>query len=44
MNALLLAALVIAGYLIAYHTYGKFLAKKIRDKSRRCVSESGPAG
>ena len=29
MNALLLAILAIIGYIIAYHTYGKFLARKI---------------
>ncbi len=30
MNSLILAAIMFAGYLLAYHTYGKFLAKKIR--------------
>lgn len=29
MNSLLIAALIFLGYLIAYHTYGKFLAKRI---------------
>lgn len=29
MNSLLLAVLMIIGYVIAYHTYGKFLARKI---------------
>ncbi len=29
MNSLLLAALMMIGYLVAYHTYGKFLARKI---------------
>ncbi|CAN2041962.1 Peptide transporter CstA [Candidatus Magnetomoraceae bacterium gMMP-15] len=29
MNSLVLALLVMAGYIIAYHTYGKFLARKI---------------
>lgn len=29
MNSLVLAGLMIAGYIAAYHTYGKFLARKI---------------
>jgi len=29
MNSLILAVIMFAGYLLAYHTYGKFLAKKI---------------
>ncbi|MBL0700266.1 MAG: carbon starvation protein A [Desulfosarcina sp.] len=29
MNSLVLAGLVMGGYLLAYHTYGKFLARKI---------------
>lgn len=29
MNSLLVAALMLAGYYVAYHTYGKFLARKI---------------
>ncbi len=29
MNSLLLAALMLAGFLVAYHTYGKFLGRKI---------------
>ncbi|MFO7558441.1 MAG: carbon starvation protein A [Desulfobacterales bacterium] len=29
MNSLLLAVLMMAGYLVAYHTYGKFLARRI---------------
>ena len=29
MNSFLLAVVAIAGYLLAYHTYGRFLAKKI---------------
>ncbi len=29
MNSLLLAAICFAGYLIAYHTYGRYLGKKI---------------
>jgi carbon starvation protein len=29
MNSLVLAALMMVGYLVAYHTYGKFLARKI---------------
>ncbi|MBN1157794.1 MAG: carbon starvation protein A [Bacteroidales bacterium] len=29
MNALLLALLALAGYILAYHTYGKFVARKI---------------
>ncbi|MCP4667621.1 MAG: carbon starvation protein A, partial [Deltaproteobacteria bacterium] len=29
MNSLLLAALMMVGYFVAYHTYGKFLARKI---------------
>lgn len=29
MNSLLLAALVMVGYVIAYHTYGKFLARAV---------------
>lgn len=29
MNSLVLALAVMAGYLVAYHTYGKFLARKI---------------
>ena len=29
MNSLFLAAIMFAGYIIAYHTYGKFLSKKI---------------
>ncbi len=30
MNSLLLAALMMIGYLVAYHTYGKFLAGSAR--------------
>ena len=29
MNSLVLAALMMVGYFVAYHTYGKFLARKI---------------
>jgi len=29
MNSLLLLVITFLGYLVAYHTYGKFLAKKI---------------
>ncbi|MDY6973119.1 MAG: carbon starvation CstA family protein, partial [Thermodesulfobacteriota bacterium] len=29
MNSLLLFSIMIAGYLTAYHTYGKFLARRI---------------
>ncbi len=29
MNSLLVAVIVFAGYFVAYHTYGKYLAKKI---------------
>jgi carbon starvation protein len=29
MNSLLLAIIMLGGYLVAYHTYGKFLGKKI---------------
>ncbi len=29
MNSLLLAAIMLGGYLLAYHTYGKFLGRKI---------------
>jgi carbon starvation protein len=29
MNSLLLAAIMMVGYFVAYHTYGKFLARKI---------------
>lgn len=29
MNALLLASLALVGYILAYHTYGKFIARKI---------------
>ncbi len=29
MNSLLLAVLVFSGYILAYHTYGKFLSKRI---------------
>jgi carbon starvation protein len=29
MNSLVLVAVMIAGYVVAYHTYGKFLARKI---------------
>jgi carbon starvation protein len=29
MNSLVLAALMLVGYFVAYHTYGKFLARKI---------------
>ncbi|NOZ07347.1 MAG: carbon starvation protein A [FCB group bacterium] len=42
MNSLLLAVIVFAGYLIAYHTYGRFLAKKIFniDPDAPCPSET----
>ena len=40
MNSLLLAILMIIGYLIAYHTYGKFLAKKIFRLSAEAVCPS----
>lgn len=40
MNSLILAVLVIIGYLIAYHTYGKFLAKKIFRLSAEAVCPS----
>lgn len=29
MNSLVIATIIFAGYIIAYHTYGKYLAKKI---------------
>ncbi len=29
MNSLILAAIMLVGYFVAYHTYGKFLARKI---------------
>ena len=29
MNSLVLAGLMMVGYFVAYHTYGKFLARKI---------------
>ena len=29
MNSLVLAVIMLVGYYIAYHTYGKFLAQKI---------------
>jgi carbon starvation protein len=29
MNSLVLAAIMLVGYLVAYHTYGKFLARRI---------------
>ena len=29
MNSLVLALIMMVGYLVAYHTYGKFLARKI---------------
>lgn len=40
MNSLVLAGLMIVGYLVAYHTYGKFLARKIfkLDPSAVCPS------
>ncbi len=42
MNSLLLAVLMAAAYLVAYHTYGRFLARKIFkiDPSAVCPSES----
>lgn len=40
MNSLVIAGLCFVGYIIAYHTYGKFLAKKIFqvDESKVCPS------
>ena len=29
MNSLLIALIAFTGYLVAYHTYGKFLARKL---------------
>lgn len=42
MNSLILALIMAIGYLIAYHTYGKFIAKKIFriDPSAVCPSEA----
>ena len=42
MNSLVLAVLVFIGYIIAYHTYGKFLARKIfkLDPEATCPSEA----
>ena len=42
MNTLLLAVLVFAGYLVAYHTYGKFMARKIfkLDPGATCPSSA----
>lgn len=40
MNSILLAIIVFAGYYLAYHTYGKFLSRKIFkiDSTRLCPS------
>ena len=40
MNSLVIAGLCFVGYIIAYHTYGKFLAKKIFqvDENKVCPS------
>ncbi|NQT97844.1 MAG: carbon starvation protein A [Candidatus Marinimicrobia bacterium] len=40
MNSILLAIIVFAGYYLAYHTYGKFLSRKIFkiDPTRLCPS------
>ncbi|TIH18640.1 carbon starvation protein A [Marinifilum sp. JC120] len=40
MNSLIVAVLCFVGYIVAYHTYGKFLAKKIFqvDESKVCPS------
>ncbi|WP_461209984.1 carbon starvation CstA family protein [Desulfocurvus sp. DL9XJH121] len=42
MNSLIIALLCFVGYVVAYHTYGKFLAKKIFDvdPSRECPSSA----
>lgn len=42
MNSLLIACIVFAGYIVAYHTYGKFLAQKIFkvDPDAVCPSET----
>lgn len=42
MNSLILAVIMFAGYIIAYHTYGRFLAKKIFrvDPQALCPSEA----
>jgi len=42
MNSLILAVLVMGGYVIAYHTYGKFLARKIFqiNPSNECPSSA----
>lgn len=40
MNSLVLAAVVMAAYMVAYHTYGKFLARKIFRLDRNAVCPS----
>lgn len=42
MSSLLIACIVFAGYIVAYHTYGKFLAQKIFkvDPEATCPSET----
>ncbi len=40
MNSLVLAVLVMLGYIVAYHTYGKFLARKIFKLNPRAVCPS----
>ena len=40
MNSLLLAVLCFVGYLVAYHTYGKFLARKIFQVDTNAVCPS----
>ena len=46
MNSLILVALMIVGYLIAYHTYGRFLSQKIFRLDRRadCPSNTHADG
>ena len=40
MNSLVLVTLMMAGYLVAYHTYGKFLARKIFKLNPKAVCPS----
>lgn len=40
MNSLLLVAIMIGGYILAYHTYGKFLARKIFKLNPQAVCPS----
>ncbi|NVL89962.1 MAG: carbon starvation protein A [Desulfobacterales bacterium] len=40
MNSLVLTALMMIGYLVAYHTYGKFLARRIFKLNPRAVCPS----